>query len=154
MPFVFLTGNNDVGSKISAFSLGADDYIVKPFHLLELRARIENKLKKRNSGKETFLTIGPFVFDVQYQKIKTQGGKMEFSLTAREFKILLLMGKNPERTFTREEILKKIWGENVYVTNRTIDAHICYLRKKLTPYSSCIESIPSEGYRFNASVTE
>jgi DNA-binding response OmpR family regulator len=150
VPAIFLTGKDDVGSKISAFSLGADDYMVKPFHLLELRARVESKLKKQRAGSEgTIFSTGPFIFDIQYQRIKTQGGKTEFSLTAREFKILLLLGKNPDQVFTREEILKKIWGENVYVTNRTVDAHICYLRKKLNRFSSCIESIPSEGYRFN-----
>lgn len=153
VPAIFLTGNEDVGSKISAFSLGADDYIVKPFHQLELRARVESRLKKYKAATHAADTdthsYGPFLFDLQAQRLRVQGRNEPISLTPREFKILLLLAKNADRLFTREDILDKIWGKGVYVTNRTVDAHICYLRKKLEHLSYHIESIPGEGYRFN-----
>ena len=150
-PVIFLTANEDVTSKISAFSLGADDYIVKPFHLLELRARVERRLKKHleESMNGDHITAGPLTLEVSSQRLKIQGKKGFVSLTPREFKILLLLVKNPERIFTREFILGKIWGKDVFVTDRTVDAHICYLRKKLSKYSTYVQSVPGEGYRFN-----
>ena len=150
-PVIFLTAKEDVGSKISAFSLGADDYIVKPFHLLELRARVESRLKKHleRSADGDHVPAGPLILEVSSQRIKMKDGKTFTSLTSREFKIFLLLAKNPDRIFSREIILNKIWGHDVYVTDRTVDAHICYLRKKLEKYSGFIESVPGEGYRFN-----
>jgi DNA-binding response OmpR family regulator len=151
IPVIFLTSKEDVASKVSAFSLGADDYIVKPFHLLELRARIERRLKKQQEqnldGDQ--VAAGPLVLEVSSQRLKVHGKNGYISLTPREFKILLLLVKSPDRIFTRETILNKIWGSDVYVTDRTVDAHICYLRKKLSKFSNYIESVPGEGYRFN-----
>ncbi len=151
IPVIFLTAKEDVGSKISAFSLGADDYVVKPFHLLELRARVESRLKKQleRSSDGDHVPAGPLILEVSSQRIKMKDGKTFTSLTSREFKIFLLLAKNPDRIFSREIILNKIWGHDVYVTDRTVDAHICYLRKKLEKYSGFIESVPGEGYRFN-----
>jgi len=151
VPFIFLTSKEDVGSKVSAFSLGADDYIVKPFHLLELRARVERRLKKNSEAEagSDQVTAGPLILEISSQRLKIYGKNEYVALTPREFKILLLLVKSPDRIFTRETILNKIWGSDVYVTDRTVDAHICYLRKKLTKFSTYIESVPGEGYRFN-----
>lgn len=150
-PVIFLTANEDVSSKISAFSLGADDYIVKPFHLLELRARVERRLKKQQeeSVNSDHVIAGSLILEVSSQRLKISGKKGYISLTPREFKILLLLVKNPDRIFTRESILNKIWGKDVFVTDRTVDAHICYLRKKLKKFASYVQSVPGEGYRFN-----
>lgn len=150
-PTIFLTSKEDVASKISAFNLGADDYIVKPFHLLELRARVERQLKKAlvESVDNDQVAVGPFVLEVGAQRLRIQGVKDYISLTPREFKILLLLTKNPNQIITRETILEKIWGKGVFVTDRTVDAHICYLRKKLDNHSTHIQSVPGEGYRFN-----
>ena len=151
VPVIFLTAKEDVASKVSAFSSGADDYIVKPFHLLELRARVESRLKKymeRNLESDQ-ITAGPLMLEVSSQRILLRGKSDYVSLTPREFKILLLLVKSPEQIFSREFILNKIWGSDVYVTDRTVDAHVCYLRKKLEKFSGYIESVPGEGYRFN-----
>lgn len=150
-PIIFLTGKEDVGSKISAFSLGADDYIVKPFHLLELRARVERRLKKQieDNADGDQVVAGPLILEVSSQRLRVNGKNEYVTLTPREFKILLLLAKNPDQIFTREYILNKIWGKDVYVTDRTIDAHVCYIRKKLEDYSTLIQSVPGEGYRFN-----
>ncbi len=150
-PVIFLTAKEDVGSKVSAFSLGADDYIVKPFNLLELRARVECRLKKHQerSTEGDQVAAGSLILEVSSQRLRILGRNDNISLTPREFKILLLLVRNPDRIFTREHILDKIWGQDVYVTDRTVDAHICYLRKKLEQFSTYIESVPGEGYRFN-----
>jgi DNA-binding response OmpR family regulator len=149
IPVVFLTANDDLGSKISAFSLGADDYVVKPFHLLELRARIERRLKSKipQSLINDHYSTGPFTFDLSSQTLKIAGNRQPISLTPREFKILLLLARNPNRIFSRDDILDKIWGKDIHVTDRTVDAHICYIRKKLENHSKMIRSLPGEGYR-------
>jgi len=150
-PVIFLTANEDVGSKISAFALGADDYIVKPFHLLELRARVERRLKKllEDDTDHDQVVSGPLVLEISSQRVKVAGKSNYVTMTPREFKILLLLTKNPDQIFSREYILDQIWGKDIFVTDRTVDAHICYIRKKLENYSTHIQSVPGEGYRFN-----
>ena len=150
-PVIFLTANEDVGSKISAFALGADDYIVKPFHLLELRARVDRRLKKllEDDSDHDQVISGPLVLEISSQRVTIAGKNNYVTMTPREFKILLLLTKNPDQIFSREYILDQIWGKDIYVTDRTVDAHICYIRKKLENYSTHIQSVPGEGYRFN-----
>ncbi|MBS1958268.1 MAG: response regulator transcription factor [Bdellovibrionales bacterium] len=151
-PVIFLTGKEDVASKISAFTLGADDYIVKPFHSLELRARVERRLKRlqEESQESDHISVGPLMLELGSQRLKIAGKEGYVSLTPREFKILLLFMKSPNRIFGRDHILKEVWGTDVFVTNRTVDSHVCYLRKKLDDSARFIQSIPGEGYRFNA----
>jgi DNA-binding response OmpR family regulator len=152
-PVVFLTGREDVSSVVSAFSLGAEDYIVKPFHLLELRARIERRLIHREPKitvmADDQIIAGQLLISPQSQRVKLRGHADFIPLTAREFKILLLLVKSPDHVFSRKNILDKVWGSDITVTDRTVDAHICYLRKKLQTFSGSIESISGEGYRFN-----
>jgi len=151
-PIIFLTGKEDVGSKISAFSLGAEDYIVKPFHLLELRARIDRRLKKllEEDSDHDHVHSGPLSLEISSQRVRLHGKADYITMTPREFKILLLLTKNPDQIFTREYILDQIWGKGIFVTDRTVDAHICYIRKKLEHCSTHIQSVPGEGYRFVA----
>lgn len=153
VPTIFLTSNEDVSTVVSAFSLGADDYIVKPFRLLELRARIERRLQqtapKKEATKEGELLAGKLVLNSYSQRVKIDGQNEPISLSPREFKILYLLARNPDRVFSRKTILDQIWGNHMDVTNRTVDAHVCYLRKKLDSFSPYIESVPGEGYRFN-----
>ena len=153
VPVIFLTSKEDVVSKVSAFALGADDYIVKPFHVLELRARVESQLRKYISNKKESdrVVSGPFILDIRSQRLKVRGESGYISLTPKEFKIFLLLVRNSDRIFSRENILNRIMGDDVHVTVRTIDAHICYLRKKLGRYSAFVESVAGEGYRFNPS---
>jgi DNA-binding response OmpR family regulator len=152
-PVVFLTGREDVSSVVSAFSLGAEDYIVKPFHLLELRARVERRLIHREPkvapGTDDQIIAGQLIISPQSQRVKLRGKPDFIPLTAREFKILLLLVKSPDHVFSRKLILDKVWGSDITVTDRTVDAHICYLRKKLQQFSGYIESVSGEGYRFN-----
>lgn len=154
VPVVFLTSNEEVSSIVSAFSLGADDYIVKPFHLLELRARIERRLGPSAASSVKTLdssqvAAGDLVIHLNSQRVKVKGKNETIDLTAREFKILLLLVTHPDNVFSRKNILEQVWGEKINVTERTVDAHICYLRKKLNRYSGYIQSVPGAGYRFN-----
>lgn len=153
VPMVFLTSNEEVASIVSAFSLGADDYIVKPFHLLELRARIERRLGSAPVQKAAVdhsqVSAGELVIHLNSQRVKIKGKNETIDLTAREFKILLLLVDSPDQVFSRKNILEQVWGEKVNVTERTVDAHICYLRKKLGRFSSYVQSVPGSGYRFN-----
>lgn len=148
VPVLIMTGVNDVKTKVEAFAKGVEDYIVKPFDFLELKARIDRRLLKQSEFEK--LEIGPITLDYHTQSVKLLGIKSPIYLTPREFKILHLLAKNPKQTYSREMILKKIWGEGIHVTNRTVDAHICYLRKKLDRYCHIIRSSAGEGYRFQA----
>jgi len=147
-PMIIMSANTDLSSKVDAFSFGAEDYITKPFHLLELRARIERRLAKQVEMDQ--LEAGPITLELHSQSVRLSGLKSAVTLTPREFKILHLLAKNPKQTFSREMILDKIWGKDIHVTTRTVDAHICYLRKKLDRYCHVIRSSAGEGYRFQA----
>ncbi len=156
VPMVFLTSNEEVSSIVSAFSLGADDYIVKPFHLLELRARIERRLVSNAppiKAELTQITAGELVITPASQRVKVRGRNDVIDLTPREFKILLLLIHSPDDVFSRKKILENVWGEKINVTERTVDAHVCYLRKKLGNFAGYIESVPGAGYRFNPDAT-
>jgi len=151
IPIIFLTGRDDVGSKVMAYNMGVDGYVVKPFHFIELRARVENRLKKYLSTRSSSdrVNAGPFVLEGSSQRVKIKGESSFIALTPKEFKILFLLTRYPDQIFSREQILDKILGSNVHVIDRTVDAHICYLRKKLGRYSGTIEAVAGVGYRFN-----
>lgn len=153
IPVIFMTGTADIEEKVTAFSLGAEDYIVKPFHPLEFRARIEAKLKKFESQKtrSDVLVFGALTIDTLSHQVKLHEGKelTELELTQLEFKLLLYFVRHAEKTFTREHLLKSVWSKGVHVSDRTVDVHICELRKKLGPIGHWIESVPGSGYRLS-----
>lgn len=152
IPIIVLSESDAVSSKITAFSLGADDYVVKPFHIMELKARVESKLRKQNEQKavEGALRRGALHLDIELQKLSVQAGliEMEVKLTSLEFKLLACLAKNEGRVMSRERILESVWGRSVQVVDRTVDTHVSSLRKKLGQFSGCIESISGSGYRF------
>lgn len=149
-PIFFLTANHETETKVTAFESGAHDYIQKPFHTLELKARIVAALKRTSSKQNSTLQFGNLELNIVDHKafINEKGSKKDLSLTPIEFKLLSLFARNPEKTFSRENVLETIWG-NVNVYDRTIDTHIYSLRKKLNSYNNCVESVMGVGYRFN-----
>ncbi|PWU19726.1 MAG: hypothetical protein C5B49_05300 [Bdellovibrio sp.] len=151
VPVVFLTSIGDVTTKVTAFSLDADDFIVKPFNLLEFRARVEAKLRKQMSSKSNAdeYVIGPFVFEIGTLRLFNTELGSYLDLTSREFKILHQLSRRPFWIFSREQIINAVWSDGVHVSERTIDTHICLIRKKLGAWSGMIESVLGEGYRFN-----
>ncbi len=151
-PVICLTGKTDVTDKVTAFSLGADDYIVKPFDPIELRARVDGKLSKasRASRKSDLLVVGDLEIDHARHRVSLtrDGKKLEVKVTQTEFKLLSCLAKRPEQVFTRDQLLVAAWGEDATVLDRAVDVHLCSLRKKLIGISHCIEAVQGVGYRF------
>jgi DNA-binding response OmpR family regulator len=150
IPIIFITGSEQVAQKISAFSLGAEDYITKPFNPLELKARVDAKLTKfkKQQQKLDTLTKGPLHFQLGTQRVFISDINKEVELTTREFKLLYFLARNEDQVMTREKILIEVWGASSHVVDRTIDTHIYQLRKKLGEYADHIEAVQGSGYRF------
>lgn len=155
VPVILFTDNSDLEMKLTAFQLGADDYLAKPISPVELRARIEMRLRKASKGRRqtSVLRAGDLTLDLSLMRA-TLGCDQKTAtlpLTAKEFKLLALMAKNPGRVFSRNELISAVWGETVHVLDRTVDSHIFGLRKKLAHRSNIVECIPNVGYRYNES---
>lgn len=132
-PIIMLTARSMELDKVLGLELGADDYITKPFSPLELRTRVKALLRRSDVYSQhsngVSITIGPFVLDPVNYSCTLKGSPV--SLTTIEFSLLKLLMQNAGQVFKREDILQKVWGEKVYVTARTVDAHIANLRKKV-----------------------
>jgi DNA-binding response OmpR family regulator len=152
-PVFFLTGKTDVYDKVMAFSLGADDYIVKPFDPLELKARVEAKLSKKKdkeTAEETFRK-GDLKINLSFQRaffVGKDGKDVDLRLTPAEFKLLHYLIRNEGKLCSREQLLNAVWGEDVHVLGHNVYTHICALRRKLSIRAEYIESVPRLGYRF------
>ncbi len=143
IPVIYLTAKADIGSKIKGLRAGAEDYIVKPFEILELLVRVEKVLERTGKQKDVLM-----VSDVQIQLSKhqvTKNGEM-ISLKPLEYDLLVLLAKNKNMAFTRDQLLNQVWGSDFLGETRTIDVHIGQLRKKLG-LSDVIKTIPKIGYR-------
>lgn len=153
-PVIFLTGNVDVSTKVAAFALGADDYIVKPFNALELRARVEAKLKRAAARAEAnhIVRKGDLQLDASTQRAYTleSGEPQAIRLTPREFKLLFHLARNEEHILSRAQLLDAVWGDGSEVYDRTVDTHLSSMRKKLGALARYIESVPGAGYRFSS----
>lgn len=146
-PVFILSVDNDILSKVTAFTVGAGDYICKPFHALELKARVEAVLKRVQEKQRSadFVKIGNLILDVPKMTVLLKNSKID--LTPSEFKILLTLSKNPEVIFSRDQIIDKVWGNDVYISDRTVDTHISHLRSKIAAATVRIETVVGEGYR-------
>ena len=151
IPVFILTAHDDVAQKVSAFSVGADDYIVKPFEPRELLARIEAKLRKLESQKGLLenVRMGDLTISVPKQKVwrEVGEGNKVIPLTSLEFKLLLNLIKAHGQVLSRMALLKEVWGEEMHVTDRTVDTHIGHLRKKIADSKVQIQTVVGEGYR-------
>lgn len=152
-PIFLLTSHLDLSEKVLGFSAGADDYITKPFSVLELRARIESSLKK---SKIRFGLSDIYKWkEIQIFKSKQEVSILEgteykkIDLTSLEFKILLYFAVHAGKVIVRDDILNAVWGEDIHVYHRSVDTHVSKLRKKLGEVSSIVESIHGSGYKFN-----
>ena len=150
IPIIFLTAKDTENDMLTGFNLGADDYISKPFSLREVIAFFFFLLRRTSStqGKEAQeqLQYKGLLVDITKKKVSIDG--IEISLTKKEFEILLLLLQNKGRVFSREDILAKVWQEEVYVLDRTIDVNITRLRKKIGEYGKCIVTRLGYGYCF------
>jgi DNA-binding response OmpR family regulator len=131
---LFLTSHDEFHEKLVAFSLGAVDYIQKPFDPRELKLRVEAQIRQMNmlNSVPSVINYGNLSFNVEEQKVYNKSGEhKELDLTGSEFKIFHLLAKNNQKIISREEIFDKIWGHSISVTPRTVDVHISNLRRKI-----------------------
>lgn len=153
VPIIILTAKGDDSSKVLGLEYGADDYITKPFNILELKARIKAILRRVQVGGENMATG---MIKVDKFQINTLGRKVfvddhDINLTAKEFDLLLLLAVNKGKVYTREELLEIIWGYEYFGDVRTVDVHVRRLREKVEKNSSKPEYILTKwgvGYYF------
>ena len=144
IPVIFLTAKTAVKDRVKGLKLGADDYIIKPFDISELLARVEVVLRRHNKGIE-FIQIAGLIIDTVSRDVIKNGIKIE--LTYKEFELLLLLIQNKNVALYRETIYEKIWKDPFYEDTRTVDLHIQRLRKKLG-MEKHIQTVFKVGYRF------
>jgi DNA-binding response OmpR family regulator len=148
-PIIFLTAKDGENDILTGFSLGADDYIAKPFSINELTARVKAVLKRSRADKNKVATIirfGEIEMDTVRKRLIINDEKIE--LTKKEFEILKLLLENQGKVYPREEILLKVWGDDVIVTERTVDVNITRLRSKLGIHGKSLRNKTGYGYFF------
>ena len=150
VPIIFITAKDTENDTVTGFNLGADDYISKPFSLREVIARVKAVLR-RTATVETEkapeqITYQALTIDITKKKVSIDDE--EVALTKKEFEILFLLLQNKGRVFSREDILARIWSDEVYVLDRTIDVNITRLRKKIGIYGKRIVTRLGYGYCF------
>ncbi len=143
IPVIFLTAKDDVASKIQGLKGGAEDYIVKPFEILELLVRIEKVLERANKLEGT-LIIGDVEINLKEHVVYKDG--QEIVLKPMEFQLLAVLAKNKNIAISRENLLKMVWGTEYFGETRTVDVHIGQLRKKLD-LGDKIKTVSKLGYR-------
>lgn len=152
IPIIFITAKDTENDTVTGFNLGADDYISKPFSLREVMARVKAVLRRTQAAAQNLTPeqIGyrSLVVDVVKKRCSIDGSEVQ--LTKKEFEILLFLLQNKGRVFSREDILNRVWTDEVYVLDRTIDVNITRLRKKLGAYGKCIVTRLGYGYCFEA----
>ena len=151
VPIIFLTAKDTENDMLTGFSVGGDDYISKPFSIKEVLARVKAVLKRQPASalpeKASKIVVEDVTIDLQLKELFI--GREKILLTKTEFEILLLLAENPQRIFSREDIIDIVWRDTPFVTERTVDVHITRLRKKLGEHASMIYNRPGFGYRFN-----
>jgi len=151
LPVIMLTARAEEGDKIAGLEGGADDYITKPFSPRELLARINAVLRRVMPVEGTErVEIEGLVLDQNSQRVSA--GERTVALGPTEYRMLAFFMTHPERVYTREQLLDRVWGGNVYVEERTIDVHIRRLRKALEEfdYDRLIQTVRGSGYRFSS----
>ena len=148
IPLIFLSAKGEEWDKITGLKLGGDDYIVKPFLPGELLARVESVLRRsyQNSQAPDTLNVGPLVIDNKAHTVILNGTPL--SLTLKEFGMLHLLAKNNGRVYSREQLLRIVWGEEHQSSERTVDTHIKTLRLKMGNDGELIETVWGIGYKF------
>jgi len=152
VPVLILSALSTLNDKVSGLHLGADDYVTKPFELPELLARVETMLRRWRATRRTtpVIRFGEVVIDPAGRTVQVRG--KEVLLSAREFDLLYLLVTSPNRVFTRDEILEKVWGWDFEGTARTVDNFILYLRQKLESRPASpryLLTVRGVGYKFH-----
>jgi two-component system phosphate regulon response regulator PhoB len=149
IPILMLTARGDEADKVSGLDAGADDYITKPFSTQELLARIRAVLRRRAPEKtEETVTLGGLTLDGAAHRVSWNGRPLKIGPT--EFKLLHFLMKHPERVHSRQQLLDRVWGDHVFIEERTVDVHVKRLREALGPGGILVETVRGAGYRITA----
>lgn len=143
MPVIFITAKNMVEDKVKGLRMGADDYLVKPFEIIELLARVETVLRRYHKL-ERMIEIAGLSIDTRSMVVKRDGE--EIPLTRKEYELLLLFARNPGTALYRETIYERVWGGDYFGDSRTIDLHVQRVRKK-AGWEDKLQSVYKVGYR-------
>ncbi len=150
IPIIMLTARAEEGDKVRGLTIGCDDYVSKPFSVPELMARIQAVLRRSTpGGEEEKITAAGLDLDHGSQRVSANGQPVKLGPT--EYRLLHFFMSHPERVYTREQVLNRVWGQNVYVEERTVDVHIRRLRRSLEPHGldGLIQTVRGSGYRFS-----
>jgi len=151
IPVIMLTAKGESEDMVKGLSIGADDYINKPFSPPELMARIKaviRRCKTNENGDNQKLEIAALVLDTKSHRVSIAGQRIELGPT--EYRLLHFFMRNPERAYSRGQLLDQVWGDTVYIEERTVDVHIRRLRKALEPskHENLVQTVRGVGYRF------
>lgn len=144
IPVIMATAKGTEFDKVKGLDLGADDYLVKPFGMMEMVSRIKAVLR-RTHPKESLVQLGKITLDSDSHTVQVDQERLE--VTRKEFDLLELMMRHPKRVFTRQDLLDSVWGEQAILETRTVDVHIGTLRTKLGTCGSYIQTVRGVGYR-------
>jgi two-component system phosphate regulon response regulator PhoB len=150
LPVIMLTARGEISDRIQGLDSGADDYLVKPFSLKELLARIRTQLRRSQpEGVAERIELGGLLLEIGSHKVRA--GEQLVTLGPTEFRLLLHFMTYPERVFSRSQLLDAVWGVQVFIEERTVDVHIRRLRKALEPFGKerLIQTVRGSGYRFS-----
>ena len=153
LPIILLTARGEEENKIKGLEAGADDYVTKPFSTQELIARIRAVLRRTEAqGSEDIIKKGDLSLDTVSHRVMVQETPVELGPT--EFRLLHFFMSHAERVFSRSQLLDQVWGNNVYIEERTVDVHIRRLRRALEAYAcdKYIQTVRGAGYRFSEQV--
>lgn len=146
VPILMLTARGDEPDKVAGLDAGADDYITKPFSTQELLARIRAVLRRRApEPADESLAVGELKLDAATHRVSWRGHPLKLGPT--EFKLLQYLMKHPERVHSRSQLLDKVWGDHVFIEERTVDVHVKRLRESLGTAGALIETVRGAGYR-------
>jgi len=145
IPVIMVTAKGAEYDKVMGLDAGADDYVAKPFGMMELVSRIKAVLRRTKKEENTEFSMGKLKLDLQRHEVQVNGQTVV--LTLKEFEMLHKLVKNPRKVFTREQLLEDIWGYAVEVETRTVDVHVRTLRQKLGEAGDMIETVRGVGYR-------
>jgi two-component system, OmpR family, phosphate regulon response regulator PhoB len=154
LPVIMLTARALDADKVAGLDAGADDYLTKPFSTTELMARIRAVLRRKSpEALDDPVEVGPLRLDPATHRVTGHG--QEVKLGATEFKLLHFLLSHPERVHSRSQLLDKVWGDHVFIEERTIDVHVKRLREALTPVrcAHLIETVRGAGYRLSGQAT-
>jgi two-component system phosphate regulon response regulator PhoB len=149
LPILMLTARGDEPDKVAGLDAGADDYITKPFSTQELMARIRAVLRRRAPEQaQSTVRVGGLALDAAAHRVTWEGQALKLGPT--EFKLLNFLMNHPERVHSRGQLLDKVWGDHVFIEERTVDVHVKRLREALGPASTLVETVRGAGYRLTA----